>query len=317
MKNVLLTSASGNIGQELLPLLLSLPSQPRLVLPTTNAARLQARIPEEHASRVTISSDGTLIDPRYIEDLLTAHDVDSVFLNITGADELFVVTGFLSAFKRSKSTSPKHLVFLSAFGDFDGEEQVFIGAGAHGSVKLPIERTLSHVYGDKDTAGFTWTVLGPTMFFTNDARQKDVLLGPQGWFTQPCGPVGQSRVDTADIALATVNALSNPVQWANKKIMIGSKKQYTDNDLTELWGKALGKKVGVIQDMEELEEVNLSLFGPTWARHGRLMYETFGKHGFGKFSEKQYQEQVELLGREPASYEDFVEKTAASWKAEA
>ena len=31
-------------------------------------------------------------------------------------------------------------------------------------------------------------------------------------------------------------------------------------------------------------------------------------------SEEEYQIEVEFLGREPAKYEDFVEKLAAEWK---
>ena len=39
----------------------------------------------------------------------------------------------------------------------------------------------------------------------------------------------------------------------------------------------------------------------------------FERNGFG-MSETEHQEQVKLLGRSPASYEEFINKTAEKWK---
>jgi hypothetical protein len=45
------------------------------------------------------------------------------------------------------------------------------------------------------------------------------------------------------------------------------------------------------------------------------MYGVFQDHGFG-MTEEQYEHQVKFLGREPSSYEAFVEKTAQEWLTE-
>ena len=45
------------------------------------------------------------------------------------------------------------------------------------------------------------------------------------------------------------------------------------------------------------------------------MYETFRDVGFGP-TKQQYDEQVELLGREPRRYEDYVTETAKEWRGE-
>ena len=42
------------------------------------------------------------------------------------------------------------------------------------------------------------------------------------------------------------------------------------------------------------------------------MFETFAERGFD-MSEESYKEQVELLGKEPESYEKFVEVTGKQW----
>lgn len=45
MSNVFITSALGNIGTELVPLLIESHAVKKLILPTSNVARLQASIP--------------------------------------------------------------------------------------------------------------------------------------------------------------------------------------------------------------------------------------------------------------------------------
>jgi hypothetical protein len=45
------------------------------------------------------------------------------------------------------------------------------------------------------------------------------------------------------------------------------------------------------------------------------MYETFTEQGFA-MNETEYREQLELLGKEPESYERFVELAAKEWAQE-
>ena len=52
--------------------------------------------------------------------------------------------------------------------------------------------------------------------------------------------------------------------------------------------------------------------GADWARDLKLMYEIFLNVGFG-MSEEEYEQQVELLGKEPEDYPAWVRKIGESW----
>ena len=119
----------------------------------------------------------------------------------------------------------KHIVYLSACGDFIPSSRGLGGwKAAHCIVKSPIEVALRELSGEK---GFTYTILGPTLFFDNDLRQKAAIL-KGGIYPEPLGKKGASRVATDDIADAVrIAVLDQGKQWNGKKIMVGSRKRYT------------------------------------------------------------------------------------------
>jgi uncharacterized protein YbjT (DUF2867 family) len=319
---ILITAASGNIGKRLVPLLLSDPSQPRLVLPTRNADKLRQLIPEDHASRVFIT-EGSLQDPHWLEGVIRKHHVQSVFLCLTGENELLVTLNFFDAMQRSGCV--KHLVYVSACGSFSGFDAIEQGSlkdmsAGHVVVKFILEQKLAYGLPTVEEGGFSWSIVGPTLFFDNDLRSK-MSLFKAGIFNEPLGNGGISRVSPEDIALVSQRLLLDSTgRWTGKKIMIGSGHRYTAAEIESLWSKVLGKNIKLAPSDEnglrQLEEHYKSLqLSPTWARDIRLMYETFAKHGFG-MNEEEYKEQIEVLGREPRSYEQFVEETGKMWKAE-
>jgi hypothetical protein len=95
----------------------------------------------------------------------------------------------------------KHLVYVSACGDFAVgaglQEMMRTQSAMHVVVKATIEQKLKY-------DGFPWTttVLGLSLFFTNDLRSKDTML-KEGFFDEPPGAAGVSRISTPDIALSS------------------------------------------------------------------------------------------------------------------
>jgi uncharacterized protein YbjT (DUF2867 family) len=311
--NILVTAAGGNIGSLLVPMLAQQKSN--LVLPTSNAARLQANL--KPAANISIE-EGSIKDPQWIESILNKHQINTVFLCLTSHDELIVALNFLDAMKRAGSV--KHLVYVSACGDFTsraGLENVMRTQSAmHVVVKATIEQKLK--YG-----GFPWTstVLGPTLFFSNDLRSKDGMLA-EGFFDEPLGKAGASRVGVPDIALAACETLLHPTKWAGKKIMLGSLRRFTGAESAALWSKALGRQIKMEGDPEHYEAAyplwKRQAFGldvemsKAWERDLRLMYEGFGEHGFG-MSEEEHKLQVEVLGKHPDDYVQWVQETGSQW----
>ncbi|KAI4107563.1 MAG: hypothetical protein L6R37_001523 [Teloschistes peruensis] len=309
MSNILVTSASGNIGKPLIPLLLQSPAINKIVLPTTKAARLSSQIPAQ--DRITVL-EGSIQDPGWVEEIFIEHTIDTVFLNLTGTDELFTTCNIFSSILRSRCV--KHLVYLSACGDLMPESVFHERFGGcvpgHVLVKTAVEQLLRQSKPWREE-GRTWTILGPSLFFTNDLRGKDGMMGKGAVFGEPVGSMGVSRVDVEDIALAVVRVAEQPEKWSGKKIM--------EVEVGKLWSEALGKKITVApnnaKSLDRLEKHIGSAMRPEWGRDVRMMYELFEKIKFA-MSDEEYETQKELLGKEPSSYEEFVKRTGAEWKKE-
>jgi uncharacterized protein YbjT (DUF2867 family) len=315
----MVTAAAGKIGKRLVSRLLSLPSKPHVVLPTSDAAKLQSSLPEAlDMTRIQIV-EGNIKDPRFVETTLKDNKVTGVSLALTGDDELFTTTNILDAIQRSRSV--KHLVYISACEDYSIDAirrgSLQGQSAAHVLVKYLAEAKIRHGLPPREApGGLSWTILGPSLFFYNDYMIKEQIL-EHGVFGVPLGDKGVSRADPEDIALAAANSLADDGHlWGGKKVMIGSLKTYTANDTAQLWSQALGKGIKpALSDQasfDSLEDDFGQVVGPAWGRDLRLMYETFAERGFA-MNETEYREQLELLGKEPESYEKFVELAAKEW----
>lgn len=307
-RSILATAAAGNIGTELVPLLVK-EANTKLVLPTRSAAKLQSSVPASTAQNVTIA-EGDLTDPLWFEHLVTTHNVDTVFLCLQGGYgvELDTTLNLFDAMCRAGTVT--QVVYVSICGDFvspAGIEKLARNCGAgHMLVKIPIEARLK--YGE-----YTWstTVLGPSLFFTNDGRSKEALM-ERGLFDEPVER--SSRVSTRDIALAARNVIFAPKgKYAGQKIQLGTRKQYSRAEIADLWAQALGKEIRPwAGSMEEFEKSHVSVWGKSFARDVVLMYENFKATGFG-MSEDEYRRQVEVLGREADDYAGWVRGLGMEW----
>lgn len=316
-KTIFITSASGKIGSHLVPLLLSQSPPPKLVLPTRDAEKLKSALPSiSEAGKNVVVLEGSVNDPLWVERLLNDNKVDTVFLCLTGTDEMYIALLFLDAIRRVRAV--KKLVYLSSIGDYASEAGFKQIAAAPGIprmlAKVVVEQRL--LYGPFD---FEWTVLGPAIFFVNDYAQK-VNLFTKGELSG-ISQYGVGKVSLSDIALAARNAMYDTTgTWHGKKIQIGTKKPYTGAALTEIWSKALGKEIrGSYVSPEEAAEVEQMVRkmipgddGYTLARSQRLMAE----HLVGSdisMTDEDYQDQIKLLGKEPDTFEAWAEETAKGW----
>lgn len=316
-KSILITAASGKIGSHLIPLLLAQSPQPKLVLPTRNRESLKAALPSISGARQNIVlAEGSVKDPLWVESLLKDNDVDTVFLCLTGIDEMPTALLCLDAIRRVPTV--KKLVYLSSIGDLASETGFKETVGTHAIprqlAKAVVEQRL--MYGPFD---FEWTILGPTVFFSNDYMQKTNIMskGELSGLTQH----GVSKISLSDIALAARNAIyATTGTFHRKKVQLGTKKLYTGAELTQIWSRALGKSIrGVYITPEGAVEVEHLLrkmmpgdAGFDLARSQRLMFEKLLGSGIS-LTDAEYRDQVELLGKEPDTFESWVEETAKVW----
>lgn len=315
----MITAAAGKIGRRLILRLLSLPSKPQVVLPTGNAAKLLSTLPEALDRTRTHVIEGNIKDPGFVVAVLKKHMVTGVSLALTGDDELFTTMNILDAIQRSGTV--KHLVYISACEDYSLDAirngSLLGQSAAHVLVKYLAEAKIKHGLPPRELpGGLSWTILGPSLFFDNDYMTKQQMF-ENGVFGVPLGDKGVSRVDPDDIALAAANLLvDDGRQWGSRKVMIGSLKTYTARDTAQLWSQALGKDIKpALSDQEglsNLENTYGQIAGPAWGRDLRLMYESFAERGFC-MSETDYQAQLELLGKKPRPYEEFVQSVGKQW----
>lgn len=311
-KSILITSGSGKIGRELVPLLLSTTAKDntKLVLPTSSASRLSSAYPND-LSRLVIT-EGKLSDPVWLEELCKTHAVETAFLNLGGQDELYAALGALDAFSRA---GVKHVIYLSAAGEYISQQGLTEAMRVFGSAeviaKMAVEQRL--FYGEYP---FKWTVVGPTLFFENDLMATELLL-EAGLLPQPLGEVGVSRVSCADIARVVVKSVEDQGEkLSGRKVNVGSLRRFTGTETGALWSQALGKEVHVANgDKEGLEGLEMGLREAIPGTAGRavgrdlvMMATGWVREGFG-LSEDEYRLTRAVLGKEADDYEEWVAKT--------
>lgn len=321
-KSILITSASGNIGRELIPLLLSTtPSDTTLVLPTSSSSRLSSSLPPTlDRTRLTIL-EGAVSDPTWLESICTAHAVDSAFLNLGGQDELFATMGALDAFSRA---GVKHVVYLSCAGEFTSPPGVAAmlreWASASVVVKVAVEQRLWHA---AEAYPFKWTVVGPTLFFENDVRTKEVLLR-EGWMPEPLGERGVSRVSCKDVARVVAKSLEDGGEKLGlRKVNVGSLRRYTGKETEEMWSKALGRDIrmgkgdaeGLKAYEEHWAEVIPGTAGRAVGRDLGLMCRGWIKNGYGP-NEDEYRLLRAVLGKDVDDYATWVAETGKQLREE-
>lgn len=313
-QTVLITAPGGNIGRSLVPALLNT-KKAHLILPTSDASRLKSLLPVTATSSDVTVEQGNITNPAWIRTLLTNHAVCTVFLCLTGKDELITTLNFLDAMQRAGTV--KHLLYISGGGDYytspEGIKFVFSQCCAeHVLVKSTIELKLMH-------GGFPWTTttLGPMLFFDNDLRSQRSLI-EEGIFPEPLGELGVSRVSLEDVAQVACALIFNPDhKYAGTRITIGSRKAYTGSEICALWSEALGKDVKMLKSdavgFDEFEHRMAKMGVPAdWSMDLRLMYETFGRVGFG-LPNSDYEILKEILGRDSRDYGEWVAQTAKEW----
>ncbi len=239
---------------------------------------------------------GDLTDPATYETAFT--DYDNLFL-LTANGPTDLMEG-LVALNEAKRTKAKRVVHLSIH---DVEK---CPEAPHFASKIAIENALKE-------SGLKYTILRPNNFYQNDYWFKDVIL-QYGAYPQPIGDAGISRVDTRDIGVAAVRALTEDGHFGKTYALVGPD-VLTGADCAAEFSKALGKPVTYSGNDLAAWAKSFAPYMPAWAIYDfAIMYGMFQAKGL-KATAAQLNETRTILGREPRRFSDFVSETAASWKA--
>lgn len=125
------------------------------------------------------------------------HGVDTVFLCLTGVDELLVAVKFLDAMQRTGCV--EHIVYLSACGDFLSLQ--VRRAWRRSCARVLLRTSLSRVRSS--TRLRTLSLQGRRQSWVRRSFSPNIVaLLKDGFPGEPLGKKGVSRVSTANLALA-------------------------------------------------------------------------------------------------------------------
>lgn len=226
--------------------------------------------------------------------------VDAVFL-MTALSRNETLQG-LAAVAAAKTAGVNKLVYHSVPMP-PGSEHI-----PHYLGKIPIERAIRE-------SGINYTILRPNNFYQNDYLWCRAAVMSYGVYPQPIGSVGLNRVDSRDVADATVNVLTQPGH-DGKEYPLHGPDVLTGEAVARIFSTHLGREVRYGGNDLEAWAKQAQHMMPEWmVRDLRVMYDYFQKHGL-LASPEDFAAQHEVLRRAPRKFDDFVAEIIPIWQRE-
>ena len=234
-------------------------------------------------------------------------NIDSLSNVFEGVDKLLLITANgetetqrgLNAIKQAKLANLSKIVFISVKLSKEAMKV------PHYASKVPIEDLIKN-------SGIHFTILRPDFYYQNDLLlEKPITLG--GLYTMPIGNIGQNRIDTRDVADASVNALLSD-EFNGMEIPLYGPKAWTANDIANAYSQNLGKKINYAGDDLDAWAESSKAFMPPWLISAL-------KAGFAKMqamgsiaTDEEIKNSEKIVGHPLRKFEDFVREVTEKWK---
>lgn len=170
---------------------------------------------------------------------------------------------------------------------------------------------LIRAHGESDeylrASGVPYTILQPNSFMQNQLWSIDTIK-QQGAFYQATGDARQSVIDVADVAAVAVKALTEPGHERKTYVLTGPESLGFDEIAGKI-GRAIGKPVTYVPISTDAAEQGMKASGmPEALAHD--IAEFFGAVATGAYAGTTGDVE-RLLGRPPATYDQFIARHAA------
>jgi uncharacterized protein YbjT (DUF2867 family) len=278
---ILITGASGNVGQEVLKQIAKL-GQP--VRATFQSAQKTAAAPP--------GVDGVVMDYNQAETVRAAlRDVDRVFLVGPVAPSLPELER--KAMNEIKRSGVRQVVKLSAMGPRD--------------VTFPRQHGESEDYIKSSGVGYTF--LRPNGFMQNLVIYSAGTISTDGLFYGSQGEGKVSYIDLRDIAAVAVKTLTEDVHLGKVYTLTGPE-ALTNSRVAEILSANLGREIRYVDlSPKELKHALLSAGTPEWSANGILeLDELYRSGGASTVSE----DVRHVLGRKATTFDEFSRDYASS-----
>jgi uncharacterized protein YbjT (DUF2867 family) len=237
-------------------------------------------------------------------------DPPSILKALDGIDKMFLLIGNVAdefsqgvtAYGLARRAGVKHITYLSVM-----QADRFLDV-PHFAGKAAIEHTIKNY-------DVPFTILRPGYFMQNDARLKDLLIGP-GLYPMPLGNTGIAAVDVRDIGEAAAVSLTQNGH-AGKTYNLASENLLSGPGAAAIWSRALGKEIRYTghANFDAFEEQLRKTGIPSWLAYDlRVMYQAYVERGSAT-SKEDVAQFAELLGHEPRAYGNYAEELARRWVA--
>jgi uncharacterized protein YbjT (DUF2867 family) len=282
---ILVTGATGNVGSELVKLLVGMGEQPRaLVRDPDKSAPLQAAGVEV--------VQGDLGEPDTLDAALQG--VDRAFLvTPAGPDQVELETSFIDAAKRAGGVGVVKLSLIDASAD------------------SPVAITRAHheIEGVLKQSGLPWTILQPHYFMQNLLHSAQPIMAVGRFY----GCLGDGRVgtvDVRDVAAVAAACLTEPGHDGKTYVLTGPESITAARMGEELAG-VLGKEVRYVDLPAEKYRSNLLQFGVPESLASDLctLYGSFAA-GHGDVVTTSVQD---VTGKPPRAFGEFARDYASSF----
>ncbi len=217
-KTIVVTGATGNVAQQLIPLLTSAGAKVRALVHTPSKA---GKLKEVGVEVV----EGDLSRPRT---LAHAFDGADAFMSIVPNGPLAPQQAS-SALHAAREAGVKHVVRLSAVG------------AAHDA---PTVNSRLHALSDTELEkrGGSWTILRPH-FFMQNLFMAAQSVASEGAFYFALGDGKLGMIDVGDIAAVAAEILVKPAGHEGKTYTLTGPKSISMHEVAAAFGEALGRPV--------------------------------------------------------------------------
>lgn len=280
MTPILITGASGNIGQ-----------------PLVAALRAQG-LPFETLSSKPSTATGVrsadFADPTGLQRAFAGIDTLFVLLPLT-PDKLLHARNVAAA---AKAAGVKHIVRSS-------------GAGADPMAAYALPRLQGEVDRIFEETGLATTFLRPAGFMQNDVGFQAGMV-TAGTIYGATADAPQSLIDTRDIAAVAAHILSNPAPHAGKAYTLTGGEALTDSQRAAILSQVLGRPVGFVAVSQEAARASLQQMGLPAAMVDWL--DSLNALVSAGHASAISPDVEQLLGRPPITYAQFAAQHRGAWQ---
>lgn len=285
MAKIVITGATGTIGQEVA----------RALIAAKEDVRIVARDPSKVSELQKLGAEvvkGDLDDRASLEEAFK------------GAERLFLLTGFIencvpqvkAALEAAKAAGVRFVLRMSAPG-----------------ADATSQSSLSRHHGESEAAvkesGLQWAILQPNFFMDNLLNYSAGSIKATSAFYGAANEGKTSYVSSRDIGESAAAILRDPEKHAGKTFFLTGGEALSEADVARLASEAAGREIKYVNiPPEELKKGALGGGAPEWMADAVVGLEFVKSNSWGAATTNTVEE---LTGRKPESYRAFFERNKA------